>query len=342
MITLVPYNPTWPAMFVKEQIFLQKALGYLAEDIQHIGSTAIPGICAKPVIDILIGVADINQFTQADISKITDLGYQYYPEFETTLPYRRFFRKNDSAGNATHQIHLVNHRSAWWQKHILFRNYLRQHSDAAKKYAAHKLELAELFDNTLDYAQAKTEFCQEIDKLAFYDATINKPFLTTVRLNAYIPQLACIDDYYSMLINQEFIDCYGVAYNHEQTCQRVTHDITHWDQYSFGAWMWYCPENFDYVGRAGLNSIEIANIHEIELAYAINPEYWGQNIAVEMGRATIDFAFNSLNLDNIVCFTLTTNHQSLRVMEKLGFVYEKDFDHRNLPHKLHRLKNLIP
>ena len=178
MITLIPYNPIWPKLFEEEKIKLQEILHNISIHIEHIGSTAIPGIYAKPVIDILVGVRSLDQFTQHYISKIEALGYHYRPDFESELPYRRYFQKNDAAGNRSHQIHLVNYPSAWWEKHILFRNYLRQHHLYAKEYELHKLALAKQFDDTATYAVAKTEFCRKIDKQAYFDFSLHKPFVT--------------------------------------------------------------------------------------------------------------------------------------------------------------------
>jgi len=76
---------------------------------------------------------------------------------------------------------------------------------------------------------------------------------------------------------------------------------------------------------------------EIELTYSLKTNHWGKGYAVEIGKLAIDLAFNELNLSHIVCFTLETNTQSQRVMEKLGFYYVRDFIHANLPHQLYRL-----
>ena len=76
---------------------------------------------------------------------------------------------------------------------------------------------------------------------------------------------------------------------------------------------------------------------EIELTYSLRPEYWGNGLAVEIGRYVIDHELPRLLLDHIVCFTTIQNKQSQHVMEKLGFEYQKDFIHANLPHRLYQL-----
>ena len=109
MITLSPYNPSWPILFEEEKQKLREVLSLLDLQIEHIGSTAIPGIYAKPVIDILIGINSLDEFTGHDIKKIESLAYKYNPIFESIFPHRRYFQKNDASGCRTHQIHLVNY-----------------------------------------------------------------------------------------------------------------------------------------------------------------------------------------------------------------------------------------
>lgn len=93
MITLTAYNDTWPTLFESEKLKIQQALGNRVAHVEHIGSTAIPGIYAKPIIDILVGVNHIDQFTQQDIHQIELLGYHYNPIFEKEFPHRRYFQK---------------------------------------------------------------------------------------------------------------------------------------------------------------------------------------------------------------------------------------------------------
>ena len=103
MITLLPHNPAWKTYFeIEKQQLLQLELDTITR-IEHIGSTAISGICAKPVIDILIGVSDLNEFTTANIRSIESLGYRYNSIFETVFPHRRYFQKNNRLGERTHQ-----------------------------------------------------------------------------------------------------------------------------------------------------------------------------------------------------------------------------------------------
>lgn len=345
MITLVPYDSMWSKLFEAEKEKLQKILeiNNTAVHIEHIGSTAIPGIYAKPIIDILIGVDDINHI---NIKNIELLGYQYNPTFESELPNRRYFQKGDASGNRTHQIHLVNYPSAWWERHLLFRNYLRKNADKAKQYEAHKLLLAQQFDDTMPYSIAKTAFCESINQQAWFDFDLHKPFVEIksknkkFTLNGYIPQQACFELYRSMCSDPDFIRCYGAEKSDEDIKKTLEKYAFCWDKYRYGSLIWFDKNTQDFVGKGGLNYInyvELGGNPEVELTYSLSKKYWGKNLAAEIGQYAIDYGFNILKLRNIICFTMTTNKQSLRVMEKLGFQYEKDFMYCNLLHKLHRL-----
>lgn len=339
MIELVLYDPSWHNLFAIEKNHLERALTGVIVSIEHIGSTAIPGIYAKPVIDILIGVKNLSQFGSADIKKITNLGYEYIQAYEQNLPFRRYFEKKDTNGKPIFHIHLVNFQSAWWQRHILFRDYLRKNPAQADAYANHKQVLAKQFNDTNQYALAKNEFCRAIDKLAYFDFTVHRPVVATARLYGYIPQSPCLDIYQRMFQDPEFVRCFGVKLSDDYIKQIINRDCNYWDQYAFGPYVWFDKNDHTFVGEGGLNHTQVEGKAEIELTYSLIPSCWGKGIAGEIGQFAIQDAFNRLELDNIVCFTMTTNNQSLRVIEKLGFFYEKDFIHHNLPHKLYRMTN---
>lgn len=164
-IVLYEYSEEWISLFEKEKHLLQKALGLENCIIEHIGSTSVKGLVAKPIIDIMIGLFD---FSLADtfIVEIKTLGYEYIPEYEDVMPYRRFFKKIIDE-KVTHHLHMVSEGSEFWRRHILFRDYLRTNSDIAKQYAALKKDLATReWNDTNEYAEAKSEFIRKIEKIA--------------------------------------------------------------------------------------------------------------------------------------------------------------------------------
>ncbi|MDT5121436.1 MAG: hypothetical protein QOC96_918 [Acidobacteriota bacterium] len=164
-VTIIEYRPEWQKMFEDEKKFLQTALGEVSAQIEHIGSTAVAGLAAKPVIDLMVGLED---FSTADnfVPKIEALAYEYLKKYEAVMPFRRFFVKEQD-GRRTHQIHLVAIGSEFWERLILFRDYLRQHHGVAAKYASLKKQLAAReWADVNEYAEAKTEFIREIENEA--------------------------------------------------------------------------------------------------------------------------------------------------------------------------------
>jgi len=132
-IKIVDYNSDWTNRFRQERELLLEALGQVEASVEHIGSTAVPGLAAREIIDIMIGLRD---FAQADdlVSKIITLDYTYVPEYEDVMPYRRFFRKIQN-GRVTNHIHMVEVDKTFWQKHLSFRDYLRHNPEAVARYA---------------------------------------------------------------------------------------------------------------------------------------------------------------------------------------------------------------
>jgi GrpB-like predicted nucleotidyltransferase (UPF0157 family) len=133
--------------------------------VEHIGSTAVPGLAAKPVIDIMIGLAD---FSIADslVPRIAALGYEYDSSFEHVFPHRRFFRKV-AGGAATHHLHVVAEGGDFWERHVLFRDHLRTHAETRRRYAALKRELARAeWESGAAYSEAKTAFIRDAESRA--------------------------------------------------------------------------------------------------------------------------------------------------------------------------------
>jgi GrpB-like predicted nucleotidyltransferase (UPF0157 family) len=123
-VIVVPYDEAWPSLFAEEQTRIEDAIGLRVEEIEHIGSTAVPGLAAKPVIDTMVGVRSLDE-APILVERLVGIGYEYVPEFERVLPLRSYFRKMRER-RRTHQVHLVERSNAeWWDRHLLFRDYLR-------------------------------------------------------------------------------------------------------------------------------------------------------------------------------------------------------------------------
>lgn len=163
-IIIEEYQEAWPQQFEAEKTHLSKFIPESAI-VEHIGSTSVPGLAAKPIIDIMIGLVNFD-VANSLVAGISSLQYEYVSQFEDQMPYRRFFRK-EKEGVRTHHIHMVAIDSEFWNRHLAFRNYLRNHPEVAGEYAAIKYELAQReWSDMNDYADAKTEFIRSIEACA--------------------------------------------------------------------------------------------------------------------------------------------------------------------------------
>jgi GrpB-like predicted nucleotidyltransferase (UPF0157 family) len=162
-IHIVPYDEFWPTRFNQERAILKTALvHWLTGTIEHVGSTAVPGLAAKPVIDIMVGVENLESSRPA-IPALSDIGYCYFPYRVESM---HWFCK-PSPSFRTHHLHLVPFQSSLWLERLAFRDYLRTHTEAAREYAELKYRLAEQyrFDREA-YTEAKTLFVERIIKVA--------------------------------------------------------------------------------------------------------------------------------------------------------------------------------
>ena len=156
-IRVVPYDPTWPELFAAEHPALKAVFQPLSGVIEHIGSTSVPGLGAKPVIDIMVGVERLGD-VEPRVPTLEGLGYEYVPEYEAQLPERRYFRK-PRIRPRTHHVHIVERGSTFWTRHLLFRDYLRRHPDVADDYYRLKRQLAaRLGGDGVAYTEAKSQF----------------------------------------------------------------------------------------------------------------------------------------------------------------------------------------
>src|SRR4051812_2900032 len=166
MIAIVAYDPAWPREFERERDRLQAELGGLALRIEHHGSTAVPGLAAKPVIDIQISVAHLRPLS-AYGGPLARLGYVHAASADDD---RCPFFHHPAEWPHTHHVHLVRAGGADERQTLAFRDYLRAHPEVAREYEALKRALAAAFGGAdaaarEAYANAKSEFVMRIDAL---------------------------------------------------------------------------------------------------------------------------------------------------------------------------------
>ena len=164
-LRLVPYDSTWPLEFAAEAERIERVCAGLPLELEHIGSTAVPGVAAKPVIDILAGRPG-NVSGELFVAAFRQLGYEHNGAYG--VPGRNYFRRGSPR---THHVHLVSRSSEFWRDHLLFRDYLRTHVDVAREYETLKRELAALYLQDKErYTDAKGPFIRSIVRRAKEEA----------------------------------------------------------------------------------------------------------------------------------------------------------------------------
>jgi GrpB-like predicted nucleotidyltransferase (UPF0157 family) len=161
-VVIVKYDPQWPLEFDRESELIRSVLEIsLLTRIEHFGSTAIPGLAAKPIVDILVGVSSLATAKQIAIAPLESLGYTYWAD--NPDPHRMFFVKGLPPNSSrTHHLHMVDSDSILWER-LLFRDYLREHSDEAGRYERLKKQLARSFSSDREaYTLAKADYINSV------------------------------------------------------------------------------------------------------------------------------------------------------------------------------------
>jgi GrpB-like predicted nucleotidyltransferase (UPF0157 family) len=167
-LQIVPYDPGWATEFEAERRRISEALGGLARRVDHHGSTAVPGLDAKPVIDIQVSVDRLSPMS-AYAAPLAGLGYCHVPHADDAVC--PFFHR-PSQWPHSHHVHVVESGGADERRTLAFRDYLREHADAASEYASLKRHLAVQYDaeDAADreaYAKAKAQFIEQVLQSAF-------------------------------------------------------------------------------------------------------------------------------------------------------------------------------
>ena len=169
-VAVTPYDPAWPGLFQREREHLLRCLpAEMIGRIEHFGSTAVPNLAAKPIVDMLIEVRNLQE-TRTRIAPILEAqGYDYFwrPSFgDDTPPFYAWFIKRDQAGRRTHHLHMVEAHFEHWDR-LLFRDYLIAHPEVAAEYQALKMRLVERHaHDRVAYTEGKAEFVVRITEEA--------------------------------------------------------------------------------------------------------------------------------------------------------------------------------
>jgi GrpB-like predicted nucleotidyltransferase (UPF0157 family) len=164
--TIKPYDTIWPDMYAHEAAMIAEVCRPWMAAIEHIGSTAVPGLGAKPTIDMMLGFPD-EPAARSSIPALEAAGHTYREGFFFKLPGRFDLVFKDVQGERLFNVHLAQMDGVFWRRHLWFRDYLREHPEPAREYQRLKEDLARRLSPDVDaYATAKTAFIRAVEKQA--------------------------------------------------------------------------------------------------------------------------------------------------------------------------------
>jgi GrpB-like predicted nucleotidyltransferase (UPF0157 family) len=155
------YSARWPVLYEEERSLLLRSLPAAHFQVEHIGSTAVPGLPSKPIVDMMLGAWSLS-LIDAQLTVLQNLGYEYMPQHELEIPDRRFFAKPVVRPRTVH-LHGLQIGGSRWNAHLKFRNQLRASPELSERYASLKKTLAAQFkDDRAAYTEAKSTFIQGV------------------------------------------------------------------------------------------------------------------------------------------------------------------------------------
>ena len=128
----------------------------------------------------------------------------------------------------------------------------------------------------------------------------------------------------------------GKPYPDKKIREIVEAAVQHWQEHGFGLWIFCHNTTGNFLGYAGLHKTEVTGEDETELFYALRSPFWGTGLATQMAKAVLDVGFDQIELETIIAYTLNDNARSRRLLDRLGFSYEREIEHAGLPHALYR------
>jgi GrpB-like predicted nucleotidyltransferase (UPF0157 family) len=163
-VEVVPYRAEWQTLFEKEKNLIAEVFNQTEAEIHHIGSTSVPGLSAKPIIDIMLAAESLESVEKATPA-LEAAGYD--PRGENGIPGRRYFQKCDEKGIRKVHLHAFEKGSHQLYRHLVFRDYLRSHPEEAARYASVKEEAARQYEYEIEsYIAAKSPTVLEIEEKA--------------------------------------------------------------------------------------------------------------------------------------------------------------------------------
>jgi len=333
-IILTPHNPNWAQQYEAEAEAITAVFGTNLITIHHIGSTAVPNIQAKPIIDMMPIVWDIKEVDNLN-EAMASQGYIHKGEYG--IPGRRYFRKGSDLHH-THHIHVYELSSPEIAQHLLFRDYLCTHPDKAAAYDQLKTDLAHRFrDDTVTYTNAKADFIKAIiQKSLIWQQERERPLRTliTTRLQLIalsLPQLeTCLQDP-SMLAANLDIPLANDIFNpvvRQATSVKISKmrlakpDRHHWHTY----WLIVRRDENIGVGTIGFKGQPDTEQYKVEIGYGLSEQHRQHGFMTEAAQTLTRWALVQPDCLGVIATTDPNNTPSHRVLEKIGYARNGEKD----------------
>jgi GrpB-like predicted nucleotidyltransferase (UPF0157 family) len=323
-VEVTAHDPQWVGAFRREAALLQSVFGNEALAIHHIGSTSVPGLPAKPIIDILLEVRDI-QAVDSNNQPMRELGYE--PRGEYGLPRRRYFPKSSGDRRISH-VHAWQTGDPEIERHLSFRDYLISHPQTSSEYGRLKEEMVTRFAYDIDsYMDGKHAFCQETEQLAVIwarsirDETIRTKRLTLLPLNPaqmshYLNRPSQLEAALHLKASRSILTgpVPGVIRSKIRKTSGMGPAQLLWQTY----WLMIVNDKALGAGLVGFKgSPESDGI--VEIGYGIDAVVRRQGLTTEAVRGLLGWAFSRPECQAVIARTKKDNIASIRVLEKLNF-----------------------
>jgi len=324
LVEFVSHRPQWAEMFKGEAVLLQELFGPQLVAIHHVGSTSVPGLKAKPIIDLLLEVSDIKQVNHFN-EPMRQLGYEVMGEYG--LPRRRYFRK-DVDGRRKYHVHAWQSGDIEIERHLAFRDYLIAHPAHAEAYGNLKEKLAARFAGDREqYISGKDAFCKETEKWALaWQKELRAYELTSTRLRL-VPLSAAqiqfcltrpdqLEAELGHLISRRVLAPPVVQHALRVKKQRLISAPAlefAWHTY----WLIVIQSKTFGAGLIGFKGVPDNN-GEVEIGYGIDTAWRNQGYTTEATRRLIDWALQQESCLAVTAWSDKENVASARVLQKVG------------------------
>lgn len=330
IIEVLSYDPEWIKLFEVEAGLLRSIFGQEVAAIHHIGSTSIPGMKAKPIIDILLEVRDIER---VDLFNEPMLRLGYEPRGEYGLPHRRYFPKTAN-GHRTFHIHAWQSGESEIERHLAFRDFMIAHPQQAQAYGSLKEALIDKFAGDKEaYISGKNHFCQEMERQALrWQRSISTSVIESERLRM-VPLTAAQLDF--LLTRPDQLEAeLGFEISGPVAAPPIVRHAIRMKQHRLiisaekeFAWhtYWLMVIGTDRYGAGLIGFKGVPDKHgEVEIGYGIDPDFRGKGYTTEAACALIDWALRQPECQAVTAWSDKENRASARVLQKVGMTMAKE------------------